>query len=262
MRIGVSRWLSVSTIALGLVFSGGAFATSNGKSTNSVVEIISQGSGTCNTYAINSIKEIGGNVSGTSTGTFSSTDGSATYTLNGGKTFSFTVSNTSPSNFKINFAILKSEENVRIFYYPPGGITSDSNMKLTVNGVSQTIKSARLCYGQDGQFTVVEPEPVVLPLCSDLDQQLLDETGIQCPQTGGERVLVSLDPNKPNWNPAICTCNVPGSLTECDADAEQGEEGFCPGPNPLKALPTVIEAGNDGTWVCTTVGGTRTCYSR
>ena len=268
MRVIVFRLLAVSIVVLGLAFSGSLLAqqkkntsTNNEKSTNSVVEIISQGSGICNSYAIASIKEMGGNVS-SGQGSFSSTDGSATYTLQSGTNFSFT------STLKINFAVLKSGSNVRIFYYPPGGLVSDGNMRLPVNGVFQTIESARLCYGQDGKFTAVEPPPVVIPSCSDLEAAgILDQSEIFCPvATDEQRVIISLDPSQPDWNPTLCTCNT--SFEECDAFAQEEAnatmqdvpERFCPSGAGLRALPTVIEAGNDGTWVCTTSGGTRTCY--
>jgi hypothetical protein len=252
MRVAVSRWLSVSTIALGLVFSANALATTPQNSDESSVVIISQGSGECNTYAIANIQSMGGNVSGLE-GSFSSPNASASYTLSSdGKVFGF-----NNSSVPINFAILKAQSDVRIFYYKTAGpsVTADSNLRIG----DKRIQSVSLCYGQ-GQGGVGESNPVILPRCDDLDEELLDKTGILCPESGQRRVLVSLDPDEPKWNPTLCTCNVSGSFTQCNADAEEGEEGFCPGSHPLRALPTVIEAGNDKTWVCTTVGGTRTCY--
>jgi hypothetical protein len=262
MKVALSRLLPlpVLTIALGLV-SSDALATAPQNSDKSVAVIISQGSGTCNSYAIANIQSLGGSVS-TAGGTFSSNGASASYKLiKGGTELQF-----SGSTVPINFAIIKSSQDVRIFYYPtPTYVNADK--KLTF-GNTKKIDSVSLCYGQGGGATAPPPEPVAIPTCADLvDSGLLDASAVTCPTDfTEERVIFSVDPSKPLWNPVACTCNVPPeeAFEECDANATADDDPTqtraCFSGNGLRGVVTVIELINDGTGFCTTIGGTRTCY--
>jgi hypothetical protein len=261
MRVALSRLLPVLTIALGLV-SSDVFATTLKNSQKSVAVIISQGSGTCNSYAISNIQSLGGPVS-TAGGRFSSNGASSSYTLRqGGKEFQF-IDSTVP----INFAILKSAQDVRIFYYPtPSNVSTDTGLTF---GNGKRIDSVSLCYGQGGGAIAPPLDPVAIPPCSDLvDSGLLDASEVMCPDDSNEeRVIFSVDPSKPLWNPVACTCNVEEAFKECDANATRDDNSIDPLPadacfsgEGLRGVVTVIELINDGTGFCTTIGGKRTCY--
>lgn len=108
-------------------------------------------------------------------------------------------------------------------------------------------------------------EPSALPNCGDVTT--LDGTGISCGDVdeNDKRFLISLDPESPNWNPTACTCNV--TFKECNEEAIVVDDvvvgqNKCTADNRLKALPVHFEAGNDGTWICRTIGGVRKCWSR
>jgi len=110
--------------------------------------------------------------------------------------------------------------------------------------------------------------PADLPVCDDLiDNGELDGTGIDCGDLAAdeERFLISLDPNSPDWNATACTCNV--TFSDCNEEAIVVDgvvvgDNKCTADNPLQALPVQWEAGNDGTWICRTIGGVRKCWSR
>ena len=120
------------------------------------------------------------------------------------------------------------------------------------------VQYAEFCTDGDNQTV----EPGALPDCAEIQDQL-DGTGIDCDTLDptSERFLISLDPNSPDWNPTACTCNV--TFSDCNEEATVvGGDNKCTGDNPLQALPVVWEAGNDGTWICRTIGGERKCWNR
>ena len=118
---------------------------------------------------------------------------------------------------------------------------------------------------QFAEFCTDQSEVVVaadLPDCSEIGEEL-DGTGIDCAKLdpSDQRFLISLDPNSPNWNATACTCNV--TFSDCNENATvEGGDNKCTGTNPLQALPVQWEAGNDGTWICRTIGGERQCWNR
>ena len=59
-----------------------------------------------------------------------------------------------------------------------------------------------------------------------------------------------------------CSCNMVEPFTTCDENALAGDANQCMGVNALKALTVQIELGNDGTWICRTIGGERQCWKR
>lgn len=111
----------------------------------------------------------------------------------------------------------------------------------------------------DGENQTVEPS--ALPDCAEIADNL-DGTGIDCSTLDptSERFLISLDPNEADWNATACTCNV--TFNACDEEAVDGGLDKCTGDSPLRTLPVQFEAGNDGTWICRTIGGVRKCWSR
>lgn len=154
----------------------------------------------------------------------------------------------------INFVILKAQgsTSAKVIYYSSitGGANSDD--ALPANG---TITAVSFCYGLS---PYVPPPSSTLPDCDSLNTSGgLDSTGIQCPTNGGERVLISLDPNAANWGVTACSCN--HTFTTCNPDLAAGQTGACTKPlDTLEHLPVIIEAIEDPTY-CTTIGGTRTC---
>jgi hypothetical protein len=78
-----------------------------------------------------------------------------------------------------------------------------------------------------------------------------------------EIFMIKLRPAADDWAPEECTCFEPEIWTNCNADTTSDNEGVnkCTG-GPLKALPVHFEAGNDGTWICRTIGGERKCWRR
>ncbi|MBM4201557.1 MAG: hypothetical protein FJ189_09755 [Gammaproteobacteria bacterium] len=152
--------------------------------------------------------------------------------------------------------ILKAQGSAgaRVFYYSGQGVLSDGT--LTATG---TITSVSFCYG----LTTYTPPPSAnLPDCNELPPTslgigALDDTGIQCPSSSDERVLISLDPNAPNWNVTACSCN--HTFRACDPNVPAGSPGACTTVgDTLEHVPVIIEAIEDPTY-CTTSGGTRTC---
>jgi hypothetical protein len=98
-----------------------------------------------------------------------------------------------------------------------------------------------------------------LPDCGDLLGDLLG--GNTCSDSNlfssKPRVLAVLDPDKPNFNPKLCTCNV--KFVKCNPASTKGG---CLSGKPLKAFPGNLDLVNDGTTVCLTIGGQRNCWTR
>ncbi|HAJ91650.1 MAG TPA: hypothetical protein DCO71_03360 [Gammaproteobacteria bacterium] len=121
------------------------------------------------------------------------------------------------------------------------------------------VQYAEFC--TDGEDQTVEPS--TLPDCSEIANEL-DGTGIDCDslQDSDQRFLISLDPNEADWNATACTCNV--TFNACDEGVQDGDfnSNKCTGESPLRMLPVHWEAGNDGTYICRTIGGVRKCWRR
>lgn len=272
MKVSVFRLLLALPFVLGLTSWSGVVLSQS----TSVVQIASQGGGQCNNFAINNISQIPGTGNGQvdpGNGTLGSGSATASYTLSQNRqTFGF-----SSSSKPINFAVLKSNNLVRVFYYAPGGVTEDNGLVLNnsspFNATAwQPINNVTLCYGQTGG-TGPSTLPAALPTCNQVTN--LDGTGVNCPDDLFEqRILVSFDPSRPTGDPVVCTCNLGdpafgGGFKPCDANVEWDRAitplrpaGYCGGDGPLKALPSKVEFGNDGTWTCRTIGGERQCWSR
>jgi hypothetical protein len=149
---------------------------------------------------------------------------SASYTITDGTTLSFSDSTT-----PIDYVVIKSGRDVSVAMYPSGGVTSDGNLTVTVDGMDETISAFSLCYGLGNEAP--PPPPLAETKSCDFDA-VLDETGIQC-EAFGSRALV---------------CNF------------ELEPNACPDHSVIDVeVPTLIELNND-PYYCLTRGGTRTCY--
>jgi hypothetical protein len=199
----------------------------------------------------------------------------AAYAITDGTVMSFTNATT-----PIDFALLKSGRDVTVIIYPLGGVTSDSDMRLTVAGLDEPITAISLCYGLGNVAPPPPPPPAPLTLKScDTVNAALDFTGVSCPTNTTERQLVcNFELDKPFYglkdgSDSCCVCNSP-ALTECNPDlpagtiVAEGERPACPDPKGTPLLPgqlqtevtTHIELNND-PYYCYTVGsGPRTCY--
>ena len=127
------------------------------------------------------------------------------------------------------------------------------------------------------------PPPVVVNLgdCAELAKEGgIDATLVgQCPdptpgEAGDERIILSLNPNKPNFGLVLCTCNLNdpdqqhGVFQQCDPNAVQ-KRGVPPRPGGpctngkgfLERVPFSITGVEDpDSLLCFVVGGDRTCY--
>lgn len=133
----------------------------------------------------------------------------------------------------------------------------DALQETTAVPAPGSLSQISICYNSPSTLTPEPPPAEDIAACDVLNSNgELDDTGIQCnPDSTVERVLISVDPNADDGNLTLCTCNV--DFDPCDA------EGGCVNPlEPLKAVPSTVLFGNDGTWVCTVSGGRRTCYNR
>jgi len=174
-----------------------------------------------------------------------------------------------PLAAKVNTVIVKSEAvkngNACDYIYANEAVSGSGQGWLRSHPGDDVGKFQSSDGGYGGYFARVdaalfctdgETDDTPTPNCDTL----FDDESI-CSSFDGERFLISLDPNSPDWNPVECTCNEPEIWTSCDEDAtEDGDK--CTGDGPLKALPVNFEAGNDGTWICRTIGGVRKCWSR
>lgn len=242
-----------------------------------------EGNKTCNDYAANSkILQMGTTSPVASGGTLTgpenpmddnSTGESASYSVTDGTLVEF------KSTTPIDFALLKSSRNIALIIYPSGGVEDDANMKLTVNGNAQTISAISLCYGLGNVAPPPppKPEPSIIPACEDLvDDSLFDGLQITCPANGERSVIFNFElDGKQFYNtsetPLACVCNnyvegVPKPLMECDPyepyDPSNLTNNACPQPVGDKSgaeVTTHVELNND-PYVCSTIGGKRTCY--
>jgi len=242
-----------------------------------------EGNKTCNDYAANSMILQMGTTSPLASGRLAGPENprdpdsqgeSASYSVTDGKTVAFTDSST-----PIDFALLKSSRNISLIIYPSGGVKDDANMKLTVGGIDQTISAISLCYGLGNVAPPPppEPKPSIIPACEDLvEDSLFDGLQITCPANGERSVIFNFElDGKLFYNtsetPLACVCNnyvegVPKPLMECDPGAPYDPNDLtnkaCPQPVGDKSgaeVTTHIELNND-PYVCSTIGGKRTCY--
>lgn len=241
-------------------------------SSNSVTVFPAEGNGQCADYSSNQLilkmrttaPDVSGNVTGIENPRDADTTGEcASYTLAGGTVLGFSDATT-----PVDYAVLKAGKKVNVIIYPSGGVTSDSNMSLVVNGETLKIEEFSLCYGL-GNAAPPEPEATVIPRCEDLTQGGgLDSVGISCPSSGVRSLVFNLELDASFYNtdgtPTACVCNSVTSLTECDPSVAAGQPNACPNPTSATKLPTEvtthIELNND-PYYCTTVAGVRKCYA-
>jgi hypothetical protein len=261
--------LQVCTALIFMSFAGFASATQSVSKAAVVFPI--EGNATCNTFAKNKIiKEMRAQPAAPS-GTVSNGIHSASYAGGGSTTASF-----SGSTISIDFAILKSGGYGSLFIYPSGGVLEDAGMQLMASKNSaqaptaQPIEAITLCYGLGNEM----PPQVSIPNCKDID---LDGLVIQCPDPSMDSPKRSIIFNfeldgQQFYNTAnsalACVCNSE-PLPLCDpnvpyleVDGVPVENNACPKPAASKSgveVTTHIELNND-PYVCSTIGGKRTCY--
>lgn len=247
-------------------------------SDNSSTEFPAEGNVRCNDYALNGqilsmdtnnpvLDPLVGVVSGPENPADPDTTGeSASYSITAaGSTASFFDSTT-----PVDYAILKSSREVRIFIYPSGGVTDDANMSLPSGNA---ISAFSLCYALGNEVAPPPPPPPPgsFPVCGGIDN-----VGVTCPADGSTSLVCNFELEDPNGdkqdffgldNENCCTCNT-AALTECDpnlvADPITGTlpPGACPDMN-LTEVPSGITGTRDpGTFFCITTGGSRRCYTR
>lgn len=238
-------------------------------SLNSATVFPAEGNGQCTDYSSNHLilkmrttaPEISGVVSGVENPRDADSTGeSAAYSISDGKVLSFSDATT-----PVDYAVLKAGKRVSVIIYPLGGVTSDANMSLVVNGQALKIEQFSLCYGLGN----AAPEAAVIPRCEDLAQGGgLDSVNITCPSSGERSLVFNLELDASFYNtdgtPTACVCNSATPLTECDPSVAAGQPNACPDPASPTKLPTEvtthIELNND-PYYCTTVAGIRKCYS-
>ncbi len=131
----------------------------------------------------------------------------------------------------------------RAYYYPTPGALADSDL---IGGGA--IRKVRYCYGNTTAPAVRES----LKSCSQF--------GISC-APGANNVLVTLDPDLPNWGARMCACGS-AAFAECNPTLPVGVEGGCATGQPLPEAPVQMDMIRDGTYLCITLGGFRKCYRR
>jgi len=245
-------------------------------SDNASVIFPAEGNKTCSDYSANSlILQMGTTsplVSGSLTGTENprdpgTTGESVSYSVTGGTVVGFSDSTT-----PIDYALLKSGRDIAVIIYPSGGVTSDTNMKLTVAGVDKTISAISLCYGLGNVAPPPPPPPPVstIPSCEALNASGgLDGVQVMCPSDGSRSIIYNFEVSEAFYSktgsPLACVCNSE-PLDECDPNVAYDpyvDNNACPQPVNSKAgaeVTTHIELNND-PYVCSTIGGKRTCYS-
>ena len=179
----------------------------------------------------------------------------------------------------VNFVILKSRGNAgaRVFHFGGEGAGAIADNDEEARG---DLTAVSFCYGlTEGP---VGQELAEIPDCQTLD----DDNGLggtliaRCPEIGGSpdpnepRLLISLDLLEDNFDVQACTCNLfdennePTGLPTCDPDLAVGQAGACiqtSTTDPMQGVnerpPVDIQAvETPNSYICFTVGGTRTCY--
>jgi hypothetical protein len=240
-------------------------------SDNSATVLPAEGNVVCADYASNSVilsmDTRSPDESGELTGPENPADADSTgesvfYSITGGTTLSFSDSTT-----PIDYAVIKSGRDVSVAMYPSGGVTSDGNLTVTVDGEDQVISAFSLCYAL-GNEAPPPPSATVTKSC-DLDA-ILDATGIQCPTDGSRALVCNFELDDPffgtiDGSDICCVCNS-DSLEECDPGAVAGEPNACPTPKGVidptarpTEVTTFIELNND-PYYCITRSGRRFCY--
>jgi hypothetical protein len=237
-------------------------------SDNSATVLPAEGNVQCSDYASNSTilqmsaKPVAaGTLSGAENPKDADTTGeSAAYTVSGGKIVSFSAATT-----PIDYAVLKSGNSVSVLMYPSGGVTEDTDMRLTVNNVDKTITSISLCYGLGN---AVEPPPPPPPLetlkSCDLDA-ILDATGVTCPDSGERTLVCNFELDKSffglnDGSDSCCVCNS-AALTECDASQPAGGPNACisaTGSKEGAEIPVMIMLNNDPSYTVCKAGVCKT----
>jgi len=145
-------------------------------------------------------------------------------------------------------------------YVYSGGATNGANLGYKKStGAYQNVQGVSLC--TDG---TLPPPPKTIPNCADFSG--IDGVTITCPASGAKSIIYNFEVGKPFFNqngtPMACVCNNGGApLFECNPNVPAGQTGACPTPTTKigTEVTTHIEINND-PYVCTTVGGSRTCY--
>ena len=249
----------------------GSAATAHA-SDNAAVIFPAEGNKTCSDYSANSLILQMGTTSPLASGSLigsenprdaDTTGEAATYTVTNGKVVGFNA--TTP----IDYVLLKSGRGIALIIYPSGGVTEDANMKLTVGGVDQSISAISLCYGLGNVAPLPPPPPapLTIPSCDALNASGgLDDIQVMCPSSGARSVVFNFELGGQKFyntseTPLACVCNSE-PLQECDPNVAYPEPGACPQPVADKSgaeVTTHIELNND-PYVCSTIGGKRTCY--
>jgi hypothetical protein len=266
--------LPAATALVALVVAVPAWATT------SFVTLNLEGNPTCSSLGPNddiiSIKDTDPNVGGNGplTGPLGQ---EVTYTLGSSKTTITSWSSTVP----VNYVILKARGNAgaKVFHFGPAGTTTDTD----VEGLGD-LTAVSFCYGL--AFTEPPPEPIditapgapIVPDCEDLTlgDGLLAGSDVVCPLAGtedtGKRVLISLDPEAPNFGIRFCSCNLTvnqDDFLRCDPELPARDptepvtlDGGCPSGLPTTRVPVNILGVQDPhSKICFTLGGKRRCYS-
>lgn len=185
---------------------------------------------------------------------------SAAYVLSAdGKTLSFSAATT-----PVDYAVLKSGTSVAVLVYPAGGVKGDANMAVRGTSGNLAISAFNLCYGLGN--SALPPPPVAkakTPNCSTLTDGL-DGQVIACSNTTHPVLLCSMELDQAFFGmksgDTCCVCNH-DELVECDPSLVEGAEGACPSAAyEPKEVTTSIEINKD-PYYCTTVGGTKRCYT-
>jgi hypothetical protein len=96
----------------------------------------------------------------------------------------------------------------------------------------------------------------------------LNDPGLQARCASGDPrfVLFKVDTSGGQYTVKICQCNYANGLQQCDPNAtSKTDPSACISDQGLAAqlnqVNIVMEALNAGSYFCTTVGGTRTCFN-
>jgi hypothetical protein len=139
---------------------------------------------------------------------------------------------------------------------------------LKSTGSYQGVQGVALC--TDGSTVPTPPAPKTIPNCGTTTG--FDGLGISCPANGATSIIYNFEVGKPFFNTSgtdmACVCGNGGQpLQQCDPNlpagtpTQSGQLPACPAqPAPTGTeVTTHVEINND-PYVCSTIGGTRTCY--
>jgi hypothetical protein len=160
------------------------------------------------------------------------------------------------STVSVNYVILKGRHGARVFHFGSGGISSDTDEESR-----GYLRAVSFCYGLGDGNGGGTPSLSELPKCDDLDG-----TDIMCPMDSSEkRVIISLDPNAPNFGLndfKFCTCG-DDKFKICDpnADTNDPDRQPCPNGGALERVPIDILGVEDpDSFFCYSIGGIRQCF--